>query len=208
MFHILITCCFLFFSSECSLTQWEETEKVDKHESTTHQHCSWMENSFLNSFLEWIRDKIISLSPDQPRMAYEMSIPRNRFKNSIHIDVIVHKDFPLPSYAPGMQLSFFVRMCLNILYIDILFFQNLKMANRNLCVSRHPIQNGHVSIQFSSPSKKISNKNLCFIMFNIHFRFDRCRRQKCKGARTTFIKTGLGTFFKPIFLENSFAKNI
>lgn len=122
MFHILITCCFLFSSSECSLTQWEETEKVDKHESTTHQHCSWMENSFLNSFLEWIRDKIISLSPDQPRMAYEMSIPRNRFKNSIHIDVIVHKDFPLPSYAPGMQLSFFVRMCLNILYILIFYF--------------------------------------------------------------------------------------
>jgi hypothetical protein len=80
------------------------------------------------------------------------------------------------------------------------------MANRNLCVSRHPIQNGHVSIQFFISIKKISNKNLCFIMFNIHFRFDRCRRQKCKEARTTFIKTGLGTFFKPIFLENSFAK--
>ena len=92
----------IFFSSDCSMPQWEETEKIEKHETAPTDYQTWIEESFVHSFLDWIRGKITSRIPVEARTAYEMIIPISSSRGATHIDVILYKGFPLPSYASRM----------------------------------------------------------------------------------------------------------
>lgn len=76
------------------MSKWEEVERIEKHEKTHGTYSTWLEDSFVNSFLDWIRNKIASQKPDKKRTAYEMQIPQNHLRGVTHIDVILHKGFP------------------------------------------------------------------------------------------------------------------
>jgi hypothetical protein len=135
-YHIKIY--FYFFSSGCSLTRWEEIDQFEKHETTHGTYSTWVEEAFVTSFLDWVRNKIVSRIPDQRRTAYEMHIPQSHLRGETHIDVILHKGFPLPAYAPRKSIFFhfnaFNFQHFDYIYVLVLSFQNLICRSHKSCV--------------------------------------------------------------------------
>jgi hypothetical protein len=114
------------FSSQCPLIQWQEQNRVEKHEKPTSKCSSvWIEEAFLNSFLDWIKDKIVSRQPGQPRVLFEMIC------GSLHIDVILHKGQPANVSSCMYFTHFFFSFEKN--YTNERFFFILK--NKSVCFS-------------------------------------------------------------------------
>jgi hypothetical protein len=79
---------------------WVEQDRVEKQETTEASFCTWVEEEFLDLFLDWVKGKIISRIPDQDRVMFEMTCPADCVRGKTHVEVIVHKGFPLPSFVP------------------------------------------------------------------------------------------------------------
>ena len=79
---------------------WVEQERIEKQETTDPDFCTWVEEEFLDLFLKWVKGKIISRIPDQERVMFEMTCPADSVRGKTHVEVVVHKGFPLPAFAP------------------------------------------------------------------------------------------------------------
>jgi hypothetical protein len=85
----------LFSVAVCGLNKIEN----EKQETTDADFCTWVEKDFLDSFLDWIKGKIISRIPDQDRVMFEMTCPADSIRGKTHVQAIVHKGFPLPAFV-------------------------------------------------------------------------------------------------------------
>jgi hypothetical protein len=72
--------------------EWEERDRLEKNETVTWDG-PWMDDAFVDSFLEWVRNKIVSSARGKSRTLYEMANIESK-SGPTHIDVILYKGFP------------------------------------------------------------------------------------------------------------------
>lgn len=104
LFTIIIHHAFLFIFSRppCPFIEWVEVDRLEKTEHSSAHYDSIVADEFLRSFYNWIHSKIMNYRPNTSRMLFEMSRPADSQFGAIHVDVIVFKGLPLPSYVSGL----------------------------------------------------------------------------------------------------------